>query len=115
MDRATFPSAGNSLQPADTRTFRFEGVALDLARGSLRGANGEIQLRPKSLEVLRYLVSNPGRLVAKDELLGAVWPDVTVSEEFLHAASATSGLPCRTARRRSSRPCRSVVIGLMRQ
>ena len=83
MDRATFPSAGNSLQPTDTRTFRFEGVALDLARGSLCGANGEIQLRPKSLEVLRYLVSNPGRLVAKDELLGAVWPDVTVTEESL--------------------------------
>jgi adenylate cyclase len=71
------------LQPVDDRTFRFEGITLDLGRGCLRHENGEIELRPKSFEVLRYLVGNAGRLVTKDELLRAVWPNVTVSDESL--------------------------------
>jgi DNA-binding response OmpR family regulator len=50
-----------SMQPLQ-RGFKFEGFTLDLRRGSLRGAGGEIELRPKSFEVLRYLVENPGRL-----------------------------------------------------
>jgi TolB-like protein len=70
-------------QPADRRTFLFEGVTLDLARGYLRDANGQIVLRPKSFDVLRCLVINAGRLVSKEELLEAVWPDVTVCEESL--------------------------------
>src|SRR3974390_2412372 len=63
--------------------FRFAKVTLDLARGEIRGADGAIELRPKSFDVLRYLVTNAGRLVTKDELLQAIWPDVTVTEESL--------------------------------
>ena len=33
--------------------------------------------------MLRYLVEHAGRVVAKDELIKAVWPDVTVSDELL--------------------------------
>lgn len=58
-------------------------MTLDLARGSLHGASGEIELRPKSFEVLQYLVINAGRIVTKDELLQAIWPDVIVSEDSL--------------------------------
>jgi DNA-binding winged helix-turn-helix (wHTH) protein len=47
------------------------------------GGNEEIAIRPKTFEFLRYLVSNPGRLVSKDELLTAVWPNVIVSEDSL--------------------------------
>lgn len=71
------------MQVIDARTFRFEGVTLDLGKGCLHDENGEIELRPKSFEVLRYLVGNAGRLVTKDELLQAVWPNVTVSAESL--------------------------------
>jgi TolB-like protein len=71
------------LQSVDARTFRFAKVTLDLARGELRGAHGAIELRPKSFDVLRYLVTNAGRLVTKDELLQAIWPDVIVTEESL--------------------------------
>jgi adenylate cyclase len=46
-------------------------------------ADREIELRPKSFEVLRCLVENSGRLVTKDELFKAVWPDVVVSDEAL--------------------------------
>jgi adenylate cyclase len=42
-----------------------------------------VELRPKSFEVLCYLVENAGRIVTKDELIKAVWPDVVVTEESL--------------------------------
>jgi TolB-like protein len=71
------------MQHADARTFSFAGFRLDLQQGTLGNQNGEIELRPKSFEVLRYLVGNAGRLVAKEELLQAVWPNVTASEESL--------------------------------
>jgi DNA-binding response OmpR family regulator len=56
------------MQHADARTFSFAGFRLDLQQGTLGNENGEIELRPKSFEVLRYLVGNAGRLVAKEEL-----------------------------------------------
>jgi TolB-like protein/Tfp pilus assembly protein PilF len=63
------------------KAFRFESYTLDLSRGALYGADREIELRPKSFDVLSYLVENAGRLVSKDELLKAVWRKVTVSDE----------------------------------
>jgi adenylate cyclase len=63
--------------------FQFNSYVLDVARGCLRTADREIELRPKSFEVLRCLVENSGRLVTKDELFRAVWPDVVVSDEAL--------------------------------
>src|SRR5262245_57994138 len=68
---------------AGERTFCFEGYTLDLRRGCLRADDREIELRPKSFEVLRYLVENAGRLVSKTELIKAIWPNVTVSDESL--------------------------------
>lgn len=61
----------------------FEAFTLDLRRGSLSDAAGAVELRPKSFAVLCHLVANAGRLVAKDELFQAVWPDVTVTDESL--------------------------------
>src|SRR5215510_468153 len=63
--------------------FQFEGYTLDLAHGSLRAADREIPLRPKSFEVLRCLVENADRLVTKDELIKAIWPNVIVTDDAL--------------------------------
>ncbi len=71
------------MESADGKTFLFSGYRLDLRRGSLSANDGEIALRPKSFEVLRYLVENAGRLVPKDELISSVWPNVTVADEAL--------------------------------
>ena len=70
-------------QTANADIFRFEGYTLDLRRGCLQLGDREIELRPKSFEILRYLVENAGRLVSKDELIKAVWPNVTVADESL--------------------------------
>src|SRR5262245_21983532 len=63
--------------------FRFGDYTLDVARGFLQSGGREIELRPKSFEVLRYLVENAGRLVSKDELIKTVWPDVIVTDDSL--------------------------------
>jgi DNA-binding winged helix-turn-helix (wHTH) protein/tetratricopeptide (TPR) repeat protein len=65
------------------RSFRFASFTLDLDRLCLRSPSGEMKLRPKSFEVIRYLVENAGRVLTKDEMIEAVWPDVTVTEESL--------------------------------
>ena len=63
--------------------YQFGQFTLDLARGTvLKGAN-EIKLRPKVYEALRYLVENPGRLIGKQELIQAVWPDSFVTDDSL--------------------------------
>lgn len=61
----------------------FDGWALDCARGVLGRDGRDVPLRPKTFEVLHHLVRNAGRLVAREEVLGAVWPGVIVTEESL--------------------------------
>src|SRR5262249_44214784 len=65
------------------KMLQFEGYTLDIIRNALRTADREIALRPKSFELLRYLVENPDRLVTKEELLKAIWPNVAVADEVL--------------------------------
>jgi len=45
-----------------------------------------ISLSPKAFAVLSYLAQRPNKLVTKDELLDAVWPDVHVTEGVLKRA-----------------------------
>jgi DNA-binding winged helix-turn-helix (wHTH) protein len=65
------------------RVLRFDRFALDLARGCLRVGDQEIDLRPKTFEVLCYLTENAGRLLSKQELFEAVWPNVSVCDDSL--------------------------------
>jgi len=71
------------MPAAHDKAYCFEGHTLDVRRGCLRKGDLEIELRPKSFELLRYLIENAGRLVAKDELVRAVWPNVIVTDESL--------------------------------
>jgi TolB-like protein/DNA-binding winged helix-turn-helix (wHTH) protein len=61
----------------------FDQFTFDLTRGCLLRGGEEIKLRPKSFETLKYLVENSGRLVSKDELVGAVWPGTAVTDNSL--------------------------------
>src|SRR3984893_15515834 len=74
---------GMSMKSGARQAFSFERYTLDLTRGCLRAGEDEIKLRPKCLELLRYMVENPGRLLHKDELAEAVWPNVIVSDDSL--------------------------------
>src|SRR5579872_1584363 len=63
--------------------YRFERFMLDLAKGCLFLDSDEVKLRPKPFEALRYMVEHSGRIVSKDELTNAVWPDSFVSDNSL--------------------------------
>ncbi len=71
------------LDIATPRVLYFDKFSLDLARGCLRAGDQDIELRPKAFEVLKYLATNAGRLVAKQELYDAVWPNVIVSDDSI--------------------------------
>ena len=63
--------------------YEFGEFTLDVARGCVLKAGEEIKLRPKVYETLKYLVENPGRLIGKQELMKAVWPDAFVTDDSL--------------------------------
>ncbi len=64
-------------------TYHFGEFTLDMARGCVFKGQQEIKLRPKVYEALKYLVRNSGRLIAKQELIQAVWPDSFVTDDSL--------------------------------
>jgi DNA-binding winged helix-turn-helix (wHTH) protein/pimeloyl-ACP methyl ester carboxylesterase len=63
------------------KTLGFETYALDLQRCALLRDGAQLQLRPKSFDVLRYLAEHAGSLVSKDELIQAVWPGIFVTDD----------------------------------
>lgn len=65
------------------QALRFGDFRLDPAGLSLTGPTGERPLRPKAFDVLLYLVRHRDRVVSKDELMQAVWPNVFVTENSL--------------------------------
>ncbi len=64
-------------------THSFGEFTLDVTRGCLLHNQDDIKLRPKSFEVLRYMVEHSGRLISKDELIHAVWVNTTVTDDSL--------------------------------
>jgi predicted ATPase/DNA-binding winged helix-turn-helix (wHTH) protein len=70
-----------SLVPG--RPIAFDAYRLDIARHRLWRGENEIPLRPKSWDVLCYLVDRPGLLVTKEAIHREVWPDTAVSDNTL--------------------------------
>ena len=63
--------------------YRFGDFILDAERGSVIKAGQEVKLRPKVYDALLYLLENRGRLIGKEELIQALWPDSFVTEDSL--------------------------------
>ena len=74
------------------RQYRFGAFTLDLNRMALINEQREIELRPKAFDTLRALVERAGRVVTKDELVAAVWPDVCVSACNFDPVSGVIGI-----------------------
>ena len=78
----TTREAGSAAR-TESKRLRFDRYVLDLHRGCLLRDGNEIALRPKTFAVLRYLTENSGRLVSKDELFAAVWPNLAITDDAL--------------------------------
>lgn len=62
----------------------FAGFELDTERARLRGPVGEaIRLRPKSFDMLQLFVANSGRILSKQDLIEAIWPNIHVGDDSL--------------------------------
>ena len=86
------------MQAVSESVFCFEDCTLDLRHGVLRRGDRAIDLRPKSFELLRYLVRNAGRLVSKDELIQAIWPKINLGspdDPFVYSHQFTVPWQCR--------------------
>lgn len=63
---------------------RLPSHIIDLVADELRSTTGEqVDLRPRSLAVLRLLAENAGHLVSKDDIIAEVWGDVVVTDDSL--------------------------------
>ena len=66
--------------------WHFEDFRLDLGNACLWHGAESLALPPKALHVLHYLVTHPGRLVTKDELLDSIWPETAVTDAVVRVA-----------------------------
>lgn len=64
--------------------FEFGEFRLDAEKRVLRRRDGEpVPLTPKVLDTLLFLVEGRGRVIDKNELMSAIWPDTIVEENNL--------------------------------
>jgi eukaryotic-like serine/threonine-protein kinase len=63
--------------------YEFGPFRVDPARRVLLRDGRLVALQPKAFEILVFLVRNPGRLITKEELLSAIWPELVVEESNL--------------------------------
>jgi eukaryotic-like serine/threonine-protein kinase len=63
--------------------YRFHDFEIDLAHRSLRREGHVVTIAPRTFDLLVFLVLNAQRVVTKDELMNALWPDSPVEESNL--------------------------------
>jgi len=75
--------------------YRFESFELDPGLYVLRRDGVSLDVQPKVLDLLLYLVARRDRVVTKEEILDALWPGVTATDDVLsraiHAARQAVG------------------------
>src|SRR5690349_1731192 len=63
----------------------FPPYRLDAADGRVWRGCEQVTLRPKSFDLLLFLLDHAGTLVKKDALMRAIWPDTHVSDAVLRS------------------------------
>jgi DNA-binding winged helix-turn-helix (wHTH) protein len=75
--------AQSTFEWRHSEVYEFGGFRLEVAERRLTHGTLRVHLAPKTYDVLVALVRCPGHLVTKRELLGRVWPTVSVEEGIL--------------------------------
>jgi DNA-binding winged helix-turn-helix (wHTH) protein/TolB-like protein/Tfp pilus assembly protein PilF len=76
---------GSAMSLHPKHIYSFGPFRLDAAERLLLQAGKPISITPKVFDLLLVLVKHQGRLLEKDELMRAVWPDTIVEEANLSA------------------------------
>src|SRR5262245_26096191 len=87
--------------PTDQTVYTFGPFRLDVGDHRLLRDGQPVQVTRKVLETLKILLEHAGRLVTKDELMQAIWPDTVVEENNLtqHVSALRRALGERTEKR----------------
>jgi len=90
----SYPCSPCFFVTRETNTlFRFGRFELDEPKRELRLSGVPQTLQPRVFDLLVYLVRNRDRVVTKDELLTALWPDVVVTDSsIMRAVSLIRGI-----------------------
>ena len=67
----------------DGKAYQFSSFKFDPSAGRLWKGDEFRPLRRKTFALLEHLLANSGRLVTREDLLAAVWPEVSINEEGL--------------------------------
>jgi eukaryotic-like serine/threonine-protein kinase len=71
------------MQPPINQLYKFGQFFLDVSERVLIRDGRVVPLSPKVFDTLLVLIENRGRILRKDELMHAIWPDVFVEESNL--------------------------------
>jgi DNA-binding winged helix-turn-helix (wHTH) protein len=63
--------------------YQFDSFVVDVDKRRLLRGDKEVRIRGKLFDTLSVLVRNAGKLLRKDELMQAMWPDSVVEENNL--------------------------------
>src|SRR5262252_8242384 len=85
LSNGDYQDAGGHAMSASPQ-WLFDRFRLDPDHACLWRDTEASALPPKIFAVLHYLVTHPDRLVTKDELLDAVWPETAVTDAVLRVA-----------------------------
>ncbi|MCM3903209.1 MAG: winged helix-turn-helix domain-containing protein [Pyrinomonadaceae bacterium] len=69
--------------PTQQYIYEFDDFRVDTARRLLLQADRELTLTPRIFDALLYLVQHQGRVIPKEELMEAIWPNAFVEENNL--------------------------------
>ncbi len=73
--------------PIDTTSqILFGDWTIEPNRNRIERAGKSRTLEPRLMDILLFLCSNHGKVVSRNELLAAVWPDLIVTEDALNKA-----------------------------
>ena len=97
-------AAGRS--PSDEARLTAGPLTLDVERHAVTVDGRPVDLAPREFEILRVLMTNPGRLVTKAKLLRAVWGEAYQDEDsyvYVHVSQLRRKLNAADGRGRLDR------------
>jgi TolB-like protein/DNA-binding winged helix-turn-helix (wHTH) protein/tetratricopeptide (TPR) repeat protein len=78
----------HAMAPGGVSAVRIGSWRVDPMLDEISSGNKVVKLEPRSMRLLLYLASHPGRVVGIDELLGAVWPNLVVTPQSVYSTVA---------------------------
>src|SRR5512142_2155366 len=75
---------GCSMSGSDASIYEFGDFRLETGKRLLLRKGAPVALTSKVFDTLLHLLQHQGKLVGKDELIRAVWPDSVVEENNLN-------------------------------